>query len=413
MQIESKSSAPAKRERLSPLSFLYLGNFLAFKKGLWYIKYSIARKKVMIMSSFLGFLPTVRPGYFFVSYNTEDAERITPIVTTLYREDVPFWYDHGIEYGEKWAPQINEKLSKSQGVLLFFTKGILSKENSYVRKEYKMAKMLGKKVYVIMVDEISQQDVPIRVLDWWIDITDEQCITAFGRRWNEDFYNEIKKALGVETHEKKMSMLMQNYLQLFSQGKLDEAEQYVSEYLRGKTLEEKAHFFAKVAAGKMAGVSIVPQHKTLGHPSCFNSWESQTTWDDVLAEKRNHVGKSVDPDCVRLLEIKDQLFTAADCFVFRTRDLGDAYVIHLWRNNELIFTVPHLFDACLKHMYYDATEDLLYLIYTSDKYTKAAGKYESTSYWSVAIIQDPAGEAIAMSFDRLLEEEPFHITHNI
>lgn len=56
------------------------------------------------------------------------------------------------------------------------------------------------------------------------------------------------------------------------------------------------------------------------------------------------------------------------------------------------------------HMYYDHTQDLLYLIFASDKETIADGDCESTGYWSVAIIQDPTGEAIAKSFHQLLEE---------
>lgn len=397
MQIELKSSAPTGK---APLR----GCFSCIQQGFVVHLIYYNKKESGFMSSFLGFSPTSRPGYFFISYNTEDAERICPVVTTLFHEDVPFWYDYGIAYGEKWAPQINEKLSKAQGVLLFFTKGILAKENSYVRKEYKMAKMLGKKVYVVLVDEIRNETVPIQMLDWWIDITEEQCIPAFGRTWNEDFYNEIKKALGVETHEKKMGMLMKNYLQLFSQGKLEEAEQYVSEYLRGKTMEEKAQFFAKVAAGKMEGVSIAPQYQGLYYLAFQKSdWGSRMSWQEMIAEKRNHLEKEVDPDCVCLLDIKDQLFVAGICFVFNIYKRGEADVIHLWRNNERILTIPSLIDACHMHMYYDATEDLLYLIYVSDVYTKTADGEEATSYWNVTILRDPAGEAVAMSFNQLLE----------
>lgn len=357
------------------------------------------------MSTYLGFQPSQRPGYFFVSYNTEDAQRITPIVTTLVHEDVPLWYDYGIEYGEKWAPQITEKLSQSQGVLLFFTKGILAKENSYVKKEYRMAKeFLNKKVYIVMVDEIRNTDVPISMLDWWIDITSEQCIPAFNRPWDEAFYNEIKKALGIETQEKKMNLLMENYLQLFSQGKTEEAEKYVSEYLFGKTLEEKALFFAKVAAGKMDGLSIDPRYEEVDVCEFKRSpWNDRMTWEEAITGKHNHLSEPVRPHTICLLDIDGTLFTAGNCFLFHRGHFGDAHIIHLWRGDERIYTIGHLIEARRMHMYYDSTEDLLYIIYASDKEVITAGECESTGYWSVAIIQNPTGEAIAKSFPLLLE----------
>ena len=358
------------------------------------------------MSTYLGFQPSQRPGYFFVSYNTEDAERITPIVTTLVHEDVPLWYDYGIEYGEKWAPQITEKLDRSQGVILFFTKGILTKENSYVRKEYRMAKeFLNKKVYIIMVDEIKNADIPINMLDWWIDITSEQSIPAYNRPWDEKFYIEIKKALGIETQEKKMNMLMENYLRLFSLGKTEEAEQYVSEYLLGKTLEEKAIFLAKVVAGKMNGVSIDSKYSEIaGYEFKKSPWRERITWEEIIADKRNHMGELAYPDPVCLLEINETLFVAGNCFLFHRGSYGDAHAIQLWRGNERIFAIGGLVEARFMHMYYDSSEDLLYLIFASDKETIVAGDCESTGYWSVAIIQSPTGDAVKKTFHQLLKE---------
>lgn len=353
------------------------------------------------MSTYLGFQPTQRPGYFFVSYNTEDAGRITPIVTTLVREDVPLWYDYGIEYGEKWAPQITDKLSKAQGVILFFTKGILAKENSYVRKEYRMAKeFLNKKVYIVMVDRIDPADIPIHMLDWWIDITGEQCISAYDRAWDEPFYNEIKKALGIETQEKKMNLLMENYLQLFSQGRTEEAEQYVSEYLLGRSLQEKALFFAKVAAGKMEGVRIDPKYEEIGwHVFDASPWGQRMTWKEL----EHRLG---DPSCMYgacLQQIEDTLFVAGSRTVFHRGGLGDACVIHLWRGGENIYTVSRQIEVGRMYLYYDPLEDLLYLIYQSDKAVRVDGELEEITYWSTVIVQNPNGEAVVKKFEYLIE----------
>ena len=104
-----------------------------------------------------------------------------------------------------------------------------------------------------------------------------------------------------------------------------------------------------------------------------------------------------------LLKIADTLFVAGNCCIFHRGNRGDAHVIHLWRGNERIFTIGGLVEACSMYMYYDAAEDLLYLIYMSEKESMVDGEFESTDYWSVAIIQDPNGDAVAKSFKFLLE----------
>ena len=68
------------------------------------------------MSCYLGFTPTADPNYYFVSYNSEDADRVGLIAQRLCRSDVPLWYDYGLEYGEKWEGQISGRLKDAQAV---------------------------------------------------------------------------------------------------------------------------------------------------------------------------------------------------------------------------------------------------------------------------------------------------------
>lgn len=200
-------------------------------------------------------------------------------------------------------------------------------------------------------------------------------------------------------------MLMENYLRLFSLGKTEEAEQYVSEYLLGKTLEEKAIFLAKVVAGKMNGVSIDSKYSEIaGYEFKKSPWRERITWEEIIADKRNHMGELAYPDPVCLLEINETLFVAGNCFLFHRGSYGDAHAIQLWRGNERIFAIGGLVEARFMHMYYDSSEDLLYLIFASDKETIVAGDCESTGYWSVAIIQSPTGDAVKKTFHQLLKE---------
>ena len=93
--------------------------------------------------------------YFFISYNSEDADRISPFAMKLNDSGIPVWYDEGLVYGEKWEEMVGEKLSGALGVIFFFTKQMLEKDDSYALKEYRIAKRQGLKIYFILVDPLE------------------------------------------------------------------------------------------------------------------------------------------------------------------------------------------------------------------------------------------------------------------
>ncbi len=363
------------------------------------------------MSCYLGFEPTDRAGYYFVSYNTEDAERLTPLVCGLTHSSVPLWYDYGIEYGDSWAPQINEKLSKSQAVLLFFTKGILQKANSYVKKEYKMAKdYLNKKVYIVLIDEIKPADVPINMLDWWIDITAEQCINAYNAPFDEKLIEQIKKALGIETQEKQMNLLINNYKRLFDEGKNEEAEEYFSEYLSGKGLETKAQMFVNIVSKSMEGIELSGKYGELWDYKYDKSQEKieiGASWEELCVGFKRGYGEHFTPRELCVLDVNGKRFVLGNGFVFHrgVYGRGDAHIIQLLRDGEIIHTIGSLIEAADMHMYYDKNENLLYLAYLSDIEEGQGRDFVATTHWSVAIITDPTGEAVAKDFKFIKEHK--------
>jgi hypothetical protein len=149
------------------------------------------------MSNYLGFEPTGSSSYYFVSYNNEDAERVSGLARAMNDAGIPLWYDYGIEYGEQWTWQINEKIAGAKAMILFLTKGILQKDNSYVQKEYKIAAQAGTKIIVLLVDAVAQQDIPVRKLDWWVDIRDKQCLEIYKLDSREKALAEIRRALNL------------------------------------------------------------------------------------------------------------------------------------------------------------------------------------------------------------------------
>ena len=157
------------------------------------------------MSTYLGFPPTNDPFYYFVSYNTEDAHRVGPVVHAMSQSGMKLWYDYGIEYGDNWKTTISTKIKNAQAVILFFTKGILKKNNSYVQREYDIAKFYDRKVYVVMLDKIKKEEIPVGKVAWWVEITEQQCINGYEFTDTAKLAEEISGSLGIQnqTRDKK------------------------------------------------------------------------------------------------------------------------------------------------------------------------------------------------------------------
>lgn len=110
------------------------------------------------MARYLGFDASKKEeGYYFISYNSEDADRIGALALQMHNAGIDLWYDAGIEYGSKWEESIGEKIANSRAMLFFFTKGMLSKEDSYAIKEYRIASKQGKNIYIYLVDEVRSE----------------------------------------------------------------------------------------------------------------------------------------------------------------------------------------------------------------------------------------------------------------
>lgn len=149
------------------------------------------------MSNYLGFNPLESSDYFFLSYNNEDAERLTPLARELHSRGIPLWYDHGIDYGQKWEKIISEKIEKSKAVLLLFTKDILKKEDSYVKKEYRMAtEYFNKAVFVAVIDRIEKDSIPSWNVPWWMDVEARQYINLSDAKDVRVMADKICGALG-------------------------------------------------------------------------------------------------------------------------------------------------------------------------------------------------------------------------
>lgn len=110
------------------------------------------------MARYLGFDASKNEqDYYFISYNSEDSDRVGALASEMHDVGIDIWYDYGIEYGSKWEEIIGEKIANSRAVIFFFTKGMLAKEDSYAIKEYRIASKQGKNVYIYILDPLKDE----------------------------------------------------------------------------------------------------------------------------------------------------------------------------------------------------------------------------------------------------------------
>ena len=122
------------------------------------------------MSCEFGFEPTMTQPYYFISYNSQDVERVAPICCEMNARGIPMWYDKGLISSEKWERQITENIRNCKEVILFVTSKMMIRENTYVRKEFIFAQRFEKNVRVVMLDEIDFNKVNDNLKGWFLDL---------------------------------------------------------------------------------------------------------------------------------------------------------------------------------------------------------------------------------------------------
>jgi len=116
------------------------------------------------MAEFWGFDQVDTDGLIFTSYNSLDWRRVAPVALELRKLGVPVWYDYGLEAGtSEWGTQITRHIKKSSALVIFVTKGIFDREESYVIEEYEEAKMYGKPVIPVFLDNVVAADFFVNV----------------------------------------------------------------------------------------------------------------------------------------------------------------------------------------------------------------------------------------------------------
>ena len=110
------------------------------------------------MAEFWGFDQVDVKGLIFTSYNSLDWKRVEPIVLELRKLGVPMWYDYGLKAGtDAWGTQITRHIKKASAVILFVTRGIFERDNSYVIEEFREAEMFDIPIVPVFLDNITEK----------------------------------------------------------------------------------------------------------------------------------------------------------------------------------------------------------------------------------------------------------------
>ena len=132
-----------------------------------------------------GFMPVLTGKRYFISYKNEDTARVGEITRRLNQMGVPMWYDYGIEKGERWSDEINRNIEECEAFILFATRKLFAAEDTWVRKEFRLASMSKKKKYVVWLDDLNPyenpNDVHSKLKAWFVDVDDLQGIRMAGK----------------------------------------------------------------------------------------------------------------------------------------------------------------------------------------------------------------------------------------
>lgn len=111
------------------------------------------------MAEYWGFDQIDTDGLIFTSYNSLDWRRVAPIALELRKLGVPIWYDYGLEAGTKdWGTQISIHIDKASALVIFVTKGIFERKESYVMEEYDEADRLDIPVIPVFLDDVIAKE---------------------------------------------------------------------------------------------------------------------------------------------------------------------------------------------------------------------------------------------------------------
>ena len=125
----------------------------------------------------------------FISYSRKDQDYVNKLVEALAKQELPWWVDNKIDYGDKWTREIEENLKKCQIFLLVMSPS--SQESEWVQRELTFAQHLKKPIFPLLLDG-----------EIWFQVINIQIIDVKGGKLPPDiFFNNVRSKLNNKTSE--------------------------------------------------------------------------------------------------------------------------------------------------------------------------------------------------------------------
>ena len=136
----------------------------------------ICHSKIMFLREMIGMNEksdnrtngTIR--YYYVSCNADDSARVSAVCRRMNQMGAAIWHDNGNVKGDEWVRHITGRINGCHEFLLFVTKELMARENRFVRNEFFFARKSMKKMYAVMLDDISAEDVNDSLRKWFSEI---------------------------------------------------------------------------------------------------------------------------------------------------------------------------------------------------------------------------------------------------
>ena len=232
-----------------------------------------------------------KSGYYFVSYNTEDSDRVAPICRYLHEAGFDIWYDIGIPHDSMWPSVIGSKVRRSAFFIIFITRKIFIKagktipekgiDEVWTYREYNIAKDWkdeGEKL-IIVLDKWKdiKEVVPDALSDWYSQLYNHQGIYAPNES-PKIIAKKIIDILNILTGEKSTTDDLTHYVKAACEG---DAEAMAR--LFANTLKTSYYLASKLSEDNAAAVEITKEAYArafctvtkLKKPEAFEIWMKQ------------------------------------------------------------------------------------------------------------------------------------------
>jgi len=125
----------------------------------------------------------------FISYSRKDQDYVNKLVEALAKQELPWWVDNKIDYGDQWTKEIKENIKKCQVFLLVMSPS--SEESDWVQRELTFAQHLKKPIFPLLLDG-----------EIWFQVINIQIIDVKGGKLPPDiFFNKVRSKLKNKTSE--------------------------------------------------------------------------------------------------------------------------------------------------------------------------------------------------------------------